>query len=86
MRGETFTGVDAQVNLRNKHADLSLKSTVEQSSLEVKGGVELTGAYPAKVALNTGNVPIGPLLDKFMPGRTQGTAGQWKYMRHLVAP
>ena len=86
MRGETFTGVDAQVNVRNKHADLSLKSTVEQSSLEVKGGVELTGAYPAKVALNTGNVPIGPLLDKFMPGRTQGMAGQMEIHATLSGP
>jgi translocation and assembly module TamB len=86
MRGETFTGVDAQVRVGNKHMDLSLKSTVEQSSLEVKGGVELIGAYPAKLVLNTGNVPIGPLLDRFMPGRTQGTTGQMEIHATLNGP
>jgi translocation and assembly module TamB len=86
MRGESFTGVDAQVTVRNKHADLSLQSTVEQTSLEVKAGVELTGAYPADAVLNTGNVPIGPLLDKFMPGTTPGTTGQMEIHATLNGP
>ena len=68
MRGETFTGVDAQVTVRNKHADVSLRSAINQIQLQVKGGVELTGAYPATIALDTGNVEIGPLLAKFVPG------------------
>jgi translocation and assembly module TamB len=86
MRGESFAGVDAHVAMRNKHADLSLKSTVEQSSLELKAGVELTGAYPADVVLNTGNVPIGPLLDRFMPGTAQGTTGQMEIHATLNGP
>jgi translocation and assembly module TamB len=86
VRGESFTGIDAHVAVRNKHVDLALKSTVEQSSLEVKAGVELTGAYPAEVVLNTGTVPIGPLLDKFMPGTTQGTTGQMEIHATLNGP
>jgi translocation and assembly module TamB len=76
IRGETFTAADAQITMRNKHADLSLRSTVEQSAIQVKGTVELNGAYPAKLALDTGNLAVGPLLAKYMPGRAQGTTGQ----------
>jgi len=76
MRGETITGVDAEVNVRHKRADLTLRSTVEQNTLQVKGGVDLGGEYPAKFTLDTGVMPIGPLMEKFMPGRAPGASGQ----------
>ena len=86
MRGETFTGVDAQVTVRNKHADVSLRSAINQNSLQVKGGVELTGAYPATIALDTGNVEIGPLLAKFVPGHAKGTTGEMEIHATLNGP
>jgi len=76
VRGENFTGVDAQVSVQRKHADLTFRSTVEQSALQLKGAVDLTGEYLAKLTLDTGVVPIGPLLTKFMPGRTPDASGQ----------
>jgi translocation and assembly module TamB len=76
VRGEDFRGVDAQIAVQHQHADLTFRSTVEQSSLQVKGGVDLTGAYPAKLTLDTGVVPIGPLLTKFLPEHAQGASGQ----------
>jgi translocation and assembly module TamB len=85
-RGEIFTGVDAQVSVQRKHADLTFRSTVEQSSLQVKGGVDLTGAYLAKLTLDTGVVPIGPLLTKFIPRRTQGASGQMELHATLDGP
>jgi len=86
MRGETFTAADAEITVRNKHADLSLRSTVEQSVIQVKGTVELTGAYPAKLAVDTGNIAVGPLLAKYMPGRAQGTSGQLEIHATLNGP
>jgi translocation and assembly module TamB len=86
VRGENFTGVDAQVTVKHKHADLTFRSTVEQSSLQVKGGVDLTGTYPAKLTLDTGVVPIWPLLTKFMPGRVQGASGQMELHATLDGP
>jgi translocation and assembly module TamB len=86
VRGETFAGVDAQVTVRNKHADLSLHSAINQNQLQVKGGVELTGAYPATIALDTGSVEIGPLLDKFAPGGAQGATGQMEIHATLNGP
>jgi translocation and assembly module TamB len=86
VRGENFTGVDAQVKVQGKRADLTLRSTVDQNSLQVKGGVDLTGAYTARLALDTGVVSIGPLLAKFMPGRAQGASGQLELHATLDGP
>jgi translocation and assembly module TamB len=86
MRGETFSGVDANVSIQRKHADLNLRSTVEQSTLQAKGGVDLVGAYPAKFVVDTGVVPIGPLLDKFGRGRTQGASGQLELHATMDGP
>ena len=86
VRGETFTGVDAEVTVRNKHADLSLRSAINQNQLQVKGGVELTGAYPATIALDTGNVEIGPLLSRFAPGGAQGATGHMEIHATLNGP
>jgi translocation and assembly module TamB len=86
VRGETLTGLDAQVTVRNKHADVSLRSAINQNQLQMKGGVELTGAYLATIALDTGNVEIGPLLAKFAPGGAQGTTGQMEIHATLNGP
>ena len=86
VRGESVTGVDAQVTVKRKHADLILRSTVEQSALQVKGGMDLIGDYPAKLTLDTGVVPIGPLLAKFLPGRAQDAAGQMELHATLDGP
>jgi translocation and assembly module TamB len=86
VRGEDFTGVDAQVTVQHRHADLTLRSIVEQSSLQVTGGLDLTGAYPAKLTMDTGVVEIGPLLTKFVPGRAQGASGQMELHATLDGP
>jgi translocation and assembly module TamB len=86
VRGETFKNVDAHVSMQHRHADLTFQSVVETSSLQVKGSLDLSGAYPAKLDLDTGDVPIGPLLGRFMPGRTQGVAGQLEVHVHLDGP
>ncbi len=86
VRGETFTAADAAIAVHNKRADLSLRSAVEQTAIQGKGTVELTGAYPAKLALDTGNIAVGPLLTKYVPGRAQGTSGQLEIHASLNGP
>jgi translocation and assembly module TamB len=86
VRGETLTGVDAEVNVQHKRADVTLRSTVEQNTLQVQGGVDLGGEYPAKFTLDTGVMPIGPLMEKFMPGRAPGASGQVELHATLDGP
>lgn len=67
VRGERFESVNAQLDANGKHTEFRLASNVEQTTIQAKGSVELTSGYPASVTLDTGVIPIGPLLARFMP-------------------
>ncbi len=86
MRGETFHQVDAQLDAKGKHTDFQLKSDVEQTSIQAKGTVELIPGYPANVTLDTGQVPIGPLLVRFVPNSQHGAEGKMEIHATLQGP
>jgi translocation and assembly module TamB len=86
MRGETFHQVDAQLDARGKHTEFHLNSNVEQTSIQAKGTVELTPGYPANITLDTGKVPIGPLLARFLPNSQRGADGELEIHGTLEGP
>jgi translocation and assembly module TamB len=67
VRGERLESVNVQLDAKGKHTEFRLASNVDQTTIQAKGSVELTPGYPASVTLDTGVVPIGPLLARFMP-------------------
>src|SRR5262249_31319624 len=87
LRGENLKQVDANLDIRNKHTAFSLRSAVEQTTIDAKGTVELTPGYPANIALDSGKVPIGPLLARFLPqASSQGTSGEMELHAKLQGP
>ncbi len=86
MRGETFHHVDAQLDAKGKHTEFHLNSNVEQTSIQAKGTVELTSGYPAKITLDTGKVPIGALLARFVPNSQHGADGELEIHGTLDGP
>lgn len=86
MRGETFHQVDAQLDAKGKHTEFHLNSNVEQTSIQAKGTVELTPGYPANITLDTGKVPIGPLLGRFVPNSQHGADGELEIHGTLEGP
>ncbi|MBV8515544.1 MAG: translocation/assembly module TamB domain-containing protein [Acidobacteria bacterium] len=86
MRGETFHQVDAQLDAKGKHTEFHLNSNVEQTSIQAKGTVELTPGYPANVTLDTGKVPIGALLTRFVPNSQHGADGELEIHGTLEGP
>jgi translocation and assembly module TamB len=86
MRGETFHQVDAQLGAKGKHTEFHLNSNVEQTSIQAKGSVELTPGYPANVTLDTGKVPIGALLTRFIPNSQHGADGELEIHGTLEGP
>jgi translocation and assembly module TamB len=86
MRGETFRQVDAQLDAKGKHTEFRLNSSVEQTSIQAKGNVELTPGYPANITLDTGKVPIGPLLARFVPNSQHGADGELEIHGTLQGP
>ncbi|MBV9888490.1 MAG: translocation/assembly module TamB domain-containing protein [Acidobacteria bacterium] len=86
MHGETFHQVDAQLDAKGKHTEFHLNSNVEQTSIQAKGSVELAPGYPAKVTLDTGKVPIGALLTRFVPNSQHGADGELEIHGTLQGP
>ena len=86
MRGESFHQVDAQLDAKGKHTEFHLNSNVEQTSIQAKGSVELTPGYPANITLDTGKVPIGPLLARFVPNSQHGAGGELEIHGNLEGP
>jgi len=87
LRGESLKNVDAGVDVRNKHTEFSLRSTVEQTTIDAKGTVESTPGYPADVTVDSGKVPIGPLLARLLPpGDSQSVSGEMELHATLHGP
>ena len=86
MRGETFHQIDAQLDAKGKHTEFHLNSNVEQTTIQAKGTIELTPGYPANVTLDTGKVPIGPLLARFVPNSQHGADGELEIHGNLTGP
>jgi translocation and assembly module TamB len=86
IRGEKFQDFSTDVSVRQNHGEFKVQSTVEQSPVSAIGEVELTGNYPAKISVDTGTVPIGPLLARFLPAQTQGIAGQLELHANISGP
>jgi translocation and assembly module TamB len=86
VRGEKFQQVDAHIDVRDRHTEFRLRSAVEQTSIDAKGTVELTPGYPANVTVDSGKIPIGPLLAQFFPATTQSTSGQMEVHASLRGP
>jgi translocation and assembly module TamB len=86
VRGEAFHQVDAQLDAKGKHTEFRVNSNVEQTSIQAKGSVELTPGYPANITLDTGKVPIGPLLARFVPNSQHGADGELEIHGTLQGP
>jgi translocation and assembly module TamB len=55
--------------------------------INAKGTVELTPGYPANITLDSGNIPIGPLLARFLPPTSsQGISGEIELHANLQGP
>ena len=85
-RGETFHQIDAQLDAKGKHTEFHVNSNVEQTSIQAKGTVELTPGYPANITLDTGKVPIGALLARFVPNSQHGADGELEIHGTLQGP
>jgi translocation and assembly module TamB len=87
LHGESLKQVDANVDVRNKRTEFRLQSAVEQTTIDAKGSVGLSPGYPANVTLDSGKVPLGPLLARFVPpGSSQEVSGDLELHATLQGP
>jgi translocation and assembly module TamB len=87
LRGEYLKQVDANLDLRNKHTEFQVRSAVEDTTIDAKGTVELTPGYLANITLDSGKIPLGPLLARFLPpASSQGASGEMELHAKVQGP
>jgi translocation and assembly module TamB len=81
--GQTISNIDAEVNVANQHATLSLQSVVYQGSVQAKGEVALTGDHYTTATLDVRALPIAAVAANFLPSEGSELGGQTEI--HLSA-
>jgi len=62
LQQTTATGVNAQLNVANHRANLTLGSDVAQATIRGKATIDLTGNYETVASLDTTTIPLAPIL------------------------
>ena len=67
VRDQSIREIQAQLGVANQHANATLRANLEQTSIDANGEVDLTGEHLANAKIDTGPIPIGFLLESYMP-------------------
>ena len=87
VRGETAKELNAELSLRSHRGEITLSSRVEDALVHANGHIELTQNYDSEITLETGEVSIGPLLQRFLPAQGASAAsGQFEVHAHVKGP
>jgi translocation and assembly module TamB len=86
VRETAITGMKAQVNVKNKRADLLMSSNVTSASVQAKATVDLTGNYNTQANIETSKVPLDPFLAVYAPSIPAGFHGETELHATLQGP
>ena len=86
IQDQTITGIDAHVAVAHEHANLTLRSVVDQGSVDAKGDVDLTGARYASATLDVRALPIATVAANFISGQASKIGGQTEIHLSLKGP
>jgi translocation and assembly module TamB len=86
VRRNSITGMKASVEIANQTANLTLDSTVAQSTVRARGHVNLTGDYETDTSIDTTVVPLDLLLANLGNTLPQGFQGQTEFHATLKGP
>jgi translocation and assembly module TamB len=73
LTGENVNQLEADLELQHQHGTFTIQSVVQGSPMNLKGTMDLTPGYPLNATLDTGKMPIGPLLARFTHQASGGT-------------
>ncbi|MGA9529746.1 MAG: translocation/assembly module TamB domain-containing protein [Terriglobales bacterium] len=86
VQQKSLADLKAGVQVANKRANFTLDSQISQASVRGRGHVDLTGNYQAEASIDTGEIPLGPLLATFTTTVPQGFQGQTELHATLKGP
>lgn len=86
MKGQTVSNIALQTTVANHIAQFALNSDVLQNTITAGGKVNLTGDYPADVAIDTRRIELQPLVAVFLPDQAPNFAGETELHATLLGP
>jgi translocation and assembly module TamB len=86
VRNQSIREIQAQLGVANQHANATLRANLEQTSIDAKGQVDLTGEHLANAKIDTGPIPIGFLLASYMPSLGSSITGETELHGSLNGP
>ncbi|HEV2173831.1 MAG TPA: translocation/assembly module TamB domain-containing protein, partial [Nitrospira sp.] len=86
VRQSAISGFKAVVQVAQHRANLTLDSKVAEASIHARGSVALTGDYETDATIDTGTIPLAPLLATYAPSVPQGFEGQTEVHATLKGP
>ena len=86
VQQKSLLGVNADIHVANKQADLSLESQVAQASVHARGRVDLTGDYQTDASIDTSALPLEVLMATFSNRAPEGFSGQTEFHATLKGP
>jgi translocation and assembly module TamB len=76
IQQNTISDFDAELHVTQHTADVSLESRVAQAAIHARGKVSLSGDFQTEANIDTGTIPLGPLVAAYASGAPDGLQGQ----------
>jgi translocation and assembly module TamB len=86
VRGKSITGIKAELQVADHQADVTLNSSVLDSSVQAQARVNLTGEYYTDASINTTRVPLDVLLASYLMSVPQDFKGETELHATLKGP
>ncbi len=86
LRDKSISQIKCQVEVANHRAELTLDSQIAQASVQSRANVELSGDYYIEASVDTGPVPLDPLLALYLPSAPQGVQGETELHANFKGP
>jgi translocation and assembly module TamB len=86
VRQNAISNFKAEARVAEHVANLNLNTEVSQASIRAHGTVNLTGDYQTDAVIDTGTIPLEPLMATYAPSVPQGFHGQTELHASLKGP
>ncbi|MGA7931858.1 MAG: translocation/assembly module TamB domain-containing protein [Candidatus Sulfotelmatobacter sp.] len=86
VHGQSISNIKAELQIANHNADLTLNSSVVDSSVQARARVNLTGDYYTDASIETTAIPLDVLLASYLPSVPEGFQGQTEIHATLKGP
>ncbi|MFZ0734422.1 MAG: translocation/assembly module TamB domain-containing protein [Candidatus Sulfotelmatobacter sp.] len=86
IRQTSISDLDAEIHVQQHRADLNLSSRIAEASVHAQASVSLTDNYETNAVVDTGTIPLAPLLAAYSPSSPEGFQGQAEVHATLRGP